>query len=233
MKQNSRLFMISLILLSGVVLVAQAVVAQSPLEPQLQRRGDVFQDGRTENWASRTPISVILDDVEYLAGEAPSVEGGRIYVHTSEDQSKRVVRAFSSDYRAAEFMRLVMAKKGGDDYSGQDVTMTSCQHPYNYSYFNKNRFGGGSDHLFMDQDPGTSYPDRHLNLDFNGWNNTISYVEAACNGQWTVLYSCRNFQMFVGPSCETPDRHFVEPGLIVPDLLAVDFNNKTSSIRFE
>lgn len=220
MKQNSRSFMIALILFSALLL-GQLVTAQTVMERAGNRPDRNFK------------IPVILDGVEYPAGELPNTDAARFYVLTREDQEKGVVHAFSSNDRAAAFIRFTMAKnQRNDDSEQQGMAASSCQHPYNYSYFNKDRFGGGSHNLFMDKDPGTSYPERHLNLDFNGWNNTISYVEAACNGLWTTLYSCRNFQLFQDTFCEDPDALAIQPGVVIPDLVPYGFNNRTSSIQF-
>ncbi|HXQ36644.1 MAG TPA: hypothetical protein VN843_21715, partial [Anaerolineales bacterium] len=157
----------------------------------------------------------------------------RFYLLTREDHDKGVVRAFSSRDRAKEFLRSGTAKKQRNHASKPVMMTMSCQHPENYSYFNQARFGGDPEDLFMDLDIfTTSIPSNYSNLNFGGWNNTISYVEAACNGLWTTLYSCTNFQLFQNSSCQDPDALAIEPGLIVPDLLPYGFNNRTSSIEF-
>lgn len=165
--------------------------------------------------------------------QLPNTDGPRFYLLTREDHEKGVVRAFTSRDRAVEFMRFVTAQRQENNISAQSVTTTSsCQHPFNYSYFNQARFGGDPEDLYMDLDIFTSFPSHYANLNFGGWNNTISYVEAACNGLWTTLYSCTNFQLSRTSSCQDPDALAIEPGLIVPDLLPYGFNNRTSSIEF-
>jgi len=225
MKQNSLLFMITLILF-GTMLAGQAVVAQTVMESQRERgRG-------ADNVTKRGPtIPVILDGVEYPVGELPGTDGARFYVSTREDQAKGVLRAFSSRDRAAAFMRFEMAKKDGSQQ--QVMAAASCQHTENYSLFNKDRFGTGSINLLMDRESSTTaIPSRYTHLDFDGWNNRISYVKAACNGMWTTLYSCRNFQLTVDVSCQDPDVFFFQEGSVIPDLVPYGINNSASSLRF-
>jgi hypothetical protein len=64
------------------------------------------------------------------------------------------------------------------------------------------------------------------------WNNTISWVAAACNGWTTAIYSCRDFWMTKDYSCADPDRYHIPSGMIIPDLVPYNFNNRTSSIKF-
>jgi len=209
MQHKVRFLTVNLLLVSAL-LVGQAVLAQSP---------------RGEDRPYRAPaMPVILDGVEFAAGELPSAYQPRIFVITSEDQEKGVVHAFSSEEWAKAFLQLTMARTGSEK--------AACQHPYNFSVFNKNRGGGGSDNLYMDFDPYTSDPAYYPNLDFGGWNNTISWVAAACIGAPTAIYSCRDFEMQSNSSCQDPARYFVSSGTIITDLVPYGFNNRTSSIKF-
>jgi hypothetical protein len=218
-----------------VVWVPMLVIPQAQGRSYSQEREREALQDSLQNRMRRVPtIPVILDSVEYAAGELPRTDESRFYLLTREDHEKGVVRAFTSRDRAAEFMRFATAKRQADNIStGIMTTTSSCQHPYNYSYFNQARFGGDPEDLYMDLDIfTTSIPSHYANLNFGGWNNTISYVEAACNGLWTTLYSCTNFQLFQSSSCQDPDALAIEPGLVVPDLLPYGFNNRTSSIEF-
>ncbi len=63
--------------------------------------------------------------------------------------------------------------------------------------------------------------------------NSISCVKAACVPEYTVLYSCRYFQMTYSSNCQDPARLYIAGGDIYSDLNNYGFNNRTSSIRFE
>lgn len=216
----SRSALVSSMLL-GALLAGQTVSAQ------------ILEDGREgdrrpETRRSVVPkIPVILDGVRYEAGALPPSKFGRTFVVTAEDQKNGVVRAFSSREVAKEFMRLQDLKSAP---VGSVEALSSCAHPYFYSAFNKNRGGGGSDYIYMDF-YGTTGPNIYLTLP-SGWNNTISWVAAACNGWRTYLYSCRNFETEETFGCDDPDDMFVNPGVIIPDLMPYDFNNRTSAIKF-
>ena len=220
----SRSALVSSMLL-GALLAGQTVSAQGP------EREREEGDRRLDAGRGVVPtIPVILDGVEYPAGTLPPSDKGRIFVLTPEDQKNGVVRAFSSHVVAKEFMRREDLKAAP---AGSVEALSSCAHPYFYSAFNKNRGGGGSDYIYMDMYPSTTDdPDAYLHLEFDGWNNTISWVAAACNGWRTVLFSCRYFEMNKTYECADPDLEFIAPGMIVPDLTIYGFNNRTSSIKF-
>lgn len=172
-----------------------------------------------------TTTRIILDGIEYPADQLPVSNAGRTYVLTRAGQEKGVVHAFSTNDNAARFMRSVMAKRS--------AAAVTCEHTQNYSHFNKCAFAScGGSNLFTDRDPLTVFPSRYTQLDSISWNNSISYVAAACNDYWTVIYSCRNFQLFQSSNCSDPDKYAVEPGLIIEDLNTIGWNNRTSSIRF-
>lgn len=210
-------------LLVGALLVGQTVAAQVPWQG---KEGD----RRPDNRSGIVPtIPVILDGVEFPAGALPPASSARTFVVTPEDQKNGTVHAFSSLEVAEEFTRLQTLKSGT---VGSSEELSSCAHPYDFSAFNKNRGGGGSDTLFMDMYPTTGDPGIYWNLDFGGWNNTISWVAAACNGFTTAVYSCRNFELNETFFCEDPDRFYIFPGMIIPDLVPYGFNNRTSSIKF-
>ncbi|HEV2855371.1 MAG TPA: hypothetical protein VHC97_21430 [Thermoanaerobaculia bacterium] len=220
MKKTAR----KLTLLLGALLVGQTVAAAQV--PTKGREGD----RRPDNRRGIVPtIPVILDGVKYPAGALPPSNSGRAFVVTPEDQKNGVVHAFSSHEVAKEFMRLQALKSAP---VGSSEAVSSCAHPYFYSAFNKVRGGGGSDYIYMDMYPTTGDPEIYFNLEFDGWNNTISWVAAACNGYRTVLFSCRDFELNKTFSCEDPDYLFVSPGMIIPDLMPYGFNNRTSSIKF-
>lgn len=219
MKKTAR----KLTLMLAALLIGQTVSAQEPskkpeVEPRASSRRGVIPT-----------IPVILDGVEFAPGTLPESKTGRIFLLTDEDQKNGTVHAFSSPEVAEEFMRLE-AVKSADVNSSE--ALSSCAHPYYFSAFNKNRGGGGSDYIYMDMFPTTGDPDIYFNLDFDGWNNTISWVAAACNGWRTFLYSCRDFDMTPDYFCADPDYFIVQPGQIIPDLLPYGFNNRTSSIKF-
>lgn len=217
----SRSALVSSMLL-GALLAGQTVSAQV-LEKGRER------DRRPDNGRGAVPtIPVILDGVEFAPGTLPPSDKGRTFVVTAEDQKNGVVRAFSSREVAKEFMRLQDLKSAP---VGSVEALSSCAHPYFYSAFNKVRGGGGSDYLYMDMYPTTGDPEIYFTLP-GDWNNTISWVAAACNGWRTYLYSCRYFETEETYGCADPDDMFISPGVIIPDLMPYGFNNRTSAIKF-
>lgn len=219
MKKTAR----NLTLMLAALLVGQTALAQVPAK---ETKGEQ----RASHRRGVVPtIPVILDGVEFAPGTLPESKTGRTFLLTSEDQKNGTVHAFSSREVAQQFMRFQEIKAA--DLEGAEA-FSSCAHPYFFSAFNKNRGGGGSDYIYMDMYPTTGDPDIYWNLDFDGWNNTISWVAAACNGYRTILYSCRDFEMDETYFCEDPDNFFVSPGQIIPDLMPYGFNNRTSSIIF-
>jgi hypothetical protein len=222
MRVSRVLFVFALVLISG------AAMAQEPGHKFMV--SDQFpQKPHPLAHASRVlPIPVILDGVQFPAHYELPDQALTFFVMKGED-TNRVVYAFSSPIVAAEFLRQLKeeneAARTGDDSATQAIT--ACTWPNSYSWFNKNVGCGGTDVLTL------TYPNQYTDLDFNGWNNTISCVKAACNGLFTVIYSCRNFQMFVSSACGDPDRWYISAGDIITDLNTVGMNNRTSSIRFE
>jgi hypothetical protein len=216
----SRSALVSSMLL-GALLAGQTVSAQI-LEEGREGERRLADRGRLV-----PTIPVILDGVEYPAGELPPSKFGRTFVLTPEDQENGVVHAFSSREVAKEFMRLQDLKSAP---AGSVEALSSCAHPYFYSAFNKVRGGGGDDYIYMDMYR-TLGPEIYFSLP-GDWNNTISWVAAACNGWRTVLYSCRDFVMERTYGCADPDDMFISPGMIIPDLMPYGFNNRTSAIKF-
>lgn len=213
-----------LTLLLATLLVGQTVSAQEPpTKPEREQRAS-YRRGVTPT------IPVILDGVTFAVGTLPESKTGRIFLVTPEDQKNGTVHAFSSPEVANEFLSLQAIKSA--DINNTSEATSSCAHPYAYSAFNKVRGGGGSDYIYMDMYPTTLDPEIYFNLDFDGWNNTISWVAGACNGWRTFLYSCRDFEMNQTYSCSDPDYFIVQPGQIIPDLMPYGFNNRTSSIKF-
>lgn len=211
-----------LTLLLAALLVGQVASAQVP-----SKETEVDQRASRPRGVVPT-IPVILDGVKFAPGTLPESKTGRVFLLTAEDQENGTVHAFSSPKVAEEFLRVQAIKSA--DIDGAEVS--GCAHPYFFSAFNKNRGGGGSDYIYMDMYPTTGDPEIYFNLDFDGWNNTISWVAGACNGWRTFLYSCRDFDMTSDYFCSDPDYFIVNPGQIIPDLLPYGFNNRTSSIKF-
>ncbi len=204
----------ALVIAGGLMTSMRASLA----EPFYSRAAELRPKGATT-------MRFILDGVEYPADQLPAGDAGRTYVLTRAGQQNGVVHVFSSNNDAARFMRSVMARRSA-------ATMT-CEHTQNYSQFNKCAFAScAGSNLFMDREPSTVTPSRYTQLDTISWNNSISYVAAACNDYWTVIYSCRNFQLFQSSNCGDPDKYAVEPGLIIEDLNWIGWNNRTSSMRF-
>jgi hypothetical protein len=220
MKKTAR----RLTLLLAALLVGQTVSAQEPsAKPEREQRA-IHRRGVTPT------IPVILDGVKYPAGTLPESKTGRTFLVTAEDQKNGTVHAFSSPEVAEEFLRVQAIKSA--DINNSSEAVSSCAHPYFYSAFNKVRGGGGSDYIYMDMYPTTADPEIYFNLDFDEWNNTISWVAGACNGWRTILYSCRDFEMNQTYGCADPDNFIVQPGQIIPDLMPYGFNNRTSAIKF-
>lgn len=153
---------------AGCVLMLAILPAQGQDYSQERARGKA-QDTFQHNKMRRVPtIPVIVDGVEYPAGELPNTDEPRFYLLTRVDHEKGIVRAFTSKDRAAEFMRSATAKQR-ENINTQVATTSSCQHPFNYSYFNQARFGGDPEDLFMDLDIfTTSIPSNYANLNFGG-----------------------------------------------------------------
>jgi hypothetical protein len=172
-------------------------------------------------------VPFILDGVEFPAfTKLPTYE--LTYVLTPEDLSKGTIHIFSSPDVAKVFMDRNRPKNGPTDAQGhRAVTLDTCSWTEDYSWFNTAVGCGNSGVL-------TLYPlNTYSNLDFGGWNNTISCVKAACVGYYTVIYACRNFQMTIDQDCENPGKFFIPAGSIITDLNVYGFNNRTSSIDFE
>lgn len=221
------LFVFALVLISG------AAVAQEPGQTAQGHRFMVSDEARQGplalDQASRVlSIPVILDGVRFPAKSKLPDQALTFFVMKGED-TQRVIYAFSSPIVAAEFRRQLreenLAARTGDDSATKAIT--ACTWTNDYSWFNKNVGCGGSDFITLTD------PNQYTDLDFNGWNNTISCVKAACNGLFTVIYSCRSFQMSVSSGCGDPDRWYISEGDIITDLNTVGMNNRTSSIRFE
>jgi hypothetical protein len=226
MKKTTRLF----IAVSSVLCLLMVGFAA---HGQQQRTNDVSTDQGSKSSGHRIiKVPVILDGVEYQPNDLPSSGSSRTFVLTPEDQEKGVIHAFSDYGQAVEFTLRAMAAKGSNRVSQDATTDATCQVPFSYSRFNKVRGDGGSDNLFISMDPNSGFPQLYTNLDFNGWNNTISAVAAACNGFPTAIYSCRNFELNSSFSCQDPDRLLISSGMYISDLEPYGFNNRTSSIKF-
>jgi hypothetical protein len=176
-------------------------------------------------------VPFIYDGVEFPAGSRLP-EHQLTFVLTAEDHAKGTIHVFSSRELAKVFVDrdVERVKNGagvGTDGVRDRVEANSCTWNETYSWFNT-AVGCGNPGVL------TLVPfDSYSNLDFGGWNNTISCVKAACIGYYTVLYACRDFQTYNGGSCSDADSLWVYPGAVITDLNSYNFNNRTSSIQFQ
>ena len=203
--------------LTGVMLLSSSLFAQA-------RPSDDSTPGaqhQQEERATRAlKVPVILDGVQFPAGYVlPDHALTFVLEHG-------VVRAFTSPAVAEEYMRQAIearVKSGRVSANSYPV----CDWPQDYSLFNKVAYCTGSANITL------SYGNEYTQLDTISWNNSISCVKAACIPYYTVLYACRNFQMYYSSNCQDPDRLYIQGGDIYNDLNDFGFNNRTSSIRFE
>lgn len=221
--------------LAGILLITSAAFAQSSDRAGNADKGlgkTVVQPARGDadarDRASRdVKVPFILDGVEFPAGtKLPDRQLN--FVLTPDDIAKGTVHIFSSKDVAKIFMDRNLPQNGAPDANGhRAATRDTCSWTEEYSWFNT-AVGCGNPGVL------TLYPfNYYSNLDFGGWNNTISCVKAACIGYYTVIYSCRNFQLYVDSSCSDPDALAIPSGFIITDLNNYSFNNRTSSIDFE
>jgi hypothetical protein len=202
--------------LAGLMLIAGSLFAQTP------PRDDSGPQRQPIQRATRSlTVPVILDGVEFPAGYILPDQALTFVLE------KGVVRAFSSHDVAKEYMRQSTIKRGIKSGGVSANSYPTCDWPQDYSWFNKNPGCNGSGSITLAE------PDEYTQLDSIGWNNSISCVKAACVPEYTVLYSCRNFQMYVSSNCADPDSLYIAGGDIYSDLNNQGFNNRTSSIRFE
>ena len=217
--------------LIGVLVITGAAFAD---EPQRTARpvagiGNQPVDRNVDIEVRELKVPFILDGVQFPAG-TKLPDHSVTFVLTPDDIAKGTIHVFSSREIAKVFMDrdLETSKRVKTDVAGGRVAVQdTCTWTEEYSWFNTAVGCGNSGVL-------TLYPfGEYDNLDFGGWNNTISCVKAACIGYYTVIYSCRNFQMTVDASCSDPDALYIPPGFVITDLNNYGFNNRTSSIRFE
>ncbi|HYI10591.1 MAG TPA: hypothetical protein VEK57_16140 [Thermoanaerobaculia bacterium] len=179
----------------------------------------------------RTPKKAfIFDGVEFPAAtRLPDV--GLTWVITREDHKNNTFHLFTSHEVAQAFMKKRTSGAATNGTLDRDVTPNwpgGCSWTNTYTRFEKSRWCGDAAWLSMYPSSG-----QYTQLDSISWNNSISCVYAACDWYWTVLYSCRDFDMTPDPNCQNPSRLYIEGGLIVGDLDDFGFNNETSSTRFE
>jgi hypothetical protein len=184
----------------------------------------IDDNDRTGGRVPKVPF--IFDGVEFPAGtKLPSYE--LTFVLTPEDIGNGTIHIFTSRDVAKVFMERNLPKNTPDASGHRAKALDTCSWTQEYSWFNTAVGCGNSGVL-------TLYPfASYSNLDFGGWNNTISCVKAACIGYYTVIYSCRNFQMTSDSSCADPAALYIPSGFIITDLNQYGFNNRTSSIDFE
>jgi hypothetical protein len=219
--------------LAASLLITAAAFAGSPdrignadkgvgLAPGAGAQHDLVKDGSDRG----IKVPFIYDGVEFPAGtKLPHYE--LTYVLTPDDISKGTIHIFSSRDVAKVFMDRNHPNTPVDEQGHHARPMDTCSWTEEYSWFNT-AVGCGNPGVL------TLYPfNYYSNLDFGGWNNTISCVKAACIGYYTVLYSCRNFQTYSDSSCSDPAALYIPSGFIITDLNNYGFNNRTSSIDFE
>jgi hypothetical protein len=213
--------------LAGLLLITGAAFADDPAH--VARPIGVVDRNPQDVASLDLKVPFILDGVQFPAGTKVP-DNARTFVLTPDDIANGTIHAFTSPEVAKVFMErdLQSGKRVRTDVAGARVAVQdTCSWTEEYSWFNTAVGCGNSGVL-------TLYPfGQYSNLDFGGWNNTISCVKAACIGYYTVLYSCRNFQDYVDGSCADPAALYVPPGFIITDLNNYGFNNRTSSIRFE
>lgn len=204
------------LLLTGLMLIAGSLFAQArPGDDTEMSRGPALQGP-----VRALKVPVVLDGVEFPAGYVLP-EHSLTFV-----LEKGIVHAFSSPAVAEEYMRQNIEKRTGIK-GASPTSYPVCDWPQDYSWFNKDPGCGGSSSITL------SLGNEYTQLDTIGWNNSISCVKAACVPYYTVLYACRNFQMYYSSNCQDPDRLYIQGGDIYADLNNFGFNNRTSSIRFE
>lgn len=227
MKHRTALFLAALLLMTGA---AFADDQQTRAERRDARLADqpVSDFDRVDR---NMKIPFIYDGVQFPAGtRLPDHQ--LTFVLTAEDHAKGTIHVFSSRELAKVFVdqdveRIKKESGVGTDGAHDRVAVNSCTWTETYSWFNTAVGCTNSGVL-------TLVPfDSYSNLDFGGWNNTISCVKAACIGYYTVLYACRNFQTYNGGSCDDADSLWVYPGSVITDLNTWNFNNRTSSIQFQ
>jgi len=205
------------------MLIAGSVFAADPQRTPPGDDSGIGPRDAVEHVSRALKVPVILDGVQFPAGyDLPD----NVLTFVLE---KGVVYAFSSLTIAQEFMRQSTQKRAPAIKSGgvSANSYPTCDWPQDYSWFNKNPGCGGSGSITLAQ------PDEYTELDSISWNNSISCVKAACVPEYTVLYSCRYFQMTYSSNCQDPARLYIAGGDIYSDLNNYGFNNRTSSIRFE
>jgi hypothetical protein len=195
------------------------------------RLADQPQGDPADQALREVKVPYILDGVEFAAGtRLPDQQ--LTFVLTPDDIAKGTVHIFTNRELGMVFADRALGKTPTDGVTtdgarDRDVRTNSCTWTDSYSWFNTAVGCGNSGVL-------TLYPlGQYSNLDFGGWNNTISCVKAACVDYYTVLYACRNFQMTYDSGCQDGDALVIPPGFIITDLNNYGFNNRTSSIRFE
>jgi hypothetical protein len=228
MKTRAALFFATLLLLTGVAFASDPEQLTRPGARAIDDEPSVREPRERATRTLKVPY--IFDGVQFPAA-TPLPDRSLTFVLSPEDIAKGTIHVFSFPDVAKTFMdRDLQATKGvtTDALGNRGIsTNLDCTWTEEYSWFNT-AVGCGNPGVL------TLYPfGQYSNLDFGGWNNTISCVKAACIGYYTVIYACRNFQTYVDGSCADPDALYIPPGFVITDLNNYGFNNRTSSIRFE
>lgn len=211
------------LLLAGLILLTGSVFAADERNPRGLLR-DIGEGAPVEQASRVIKVPYYLDGVLFPAGH-PLPDYSVSVVVGLDDLGAQVVNVFSSKDVATEFKRQQQAKVVEAGRWGAKTN--SCTWTQTYSWFNTAVGCGNPGVLTL------SYPNSYDDLDFGGWNNSISCVKAACNGYYTVIYSCRDFATENGPGCDEADDYAIAEGVIITDLNTIGFNNRTSSIQFQ
>ncbi|MDP9191598.1 MAG: hypothetical protein M3P06_07830 [Acidobacteriota bacterium] len=208
------------LLLAAALLIAVSAFAGDSLRLDRPDRSPFDRESRV------LTVPYYLDGVLFPANHPLPSQSVSIVLGKS-DGTGRAVNVFTSKDVAKEFMRQQMEARADNARTPGISANADCPWTPDYSWFNKNVGCGGSHTLYL------YHPNSYDDLDFGGWNNTISCVKAACNGYFTVIYACRDFMTSTGYDCDDADYLFIYPGEIITDLNYYGMNNRTSSIQFQ
>ena len=151
--------------LTVVLMLASAAFAADS-----DRTGKKADRDAKDSASREVKVPYVFDGVEFAAGtKLPDQQ--LTFVLTPEDISKGTIHIFSSRDVAKIFMERNLPKPDANGHRA--ATRDTCSWTEEYSWFNTAVGCGNSGVL-------TLYPfGSYSNLDFGGWNNTISCVKAA------------------------------------------------------
>jgi hypothetical protein len=214
------------LLLAGLILLTGAAFANERTPGNLRDR-DLGDGGALEHASRVIELPYYLDGVLFPARHPLPDYSVSVVLGRAEDGS-RTVHVFTNKDVAKEFMHQEKAQKVANGRFAPTTNSwpSSCSWTNTYSWFNTAVGCGNAGVLTLT--PPNSYDD----LDFGGWNNTISCVKAACVEEYTAIYSCRDFALSENFDCSEADHYYIPGGDIITDLNTVGMNNRTSSINF-